>query len=122
MNELERLRIRDEVLQAMYWMHAEGIASEPAAEELGRFLGVAVPKLTPYLESFADEGLLERADSGGYRLGDEGERIGKRTFADEFAGLTGGSHGECADDCWCHDSPEAAAECLEERAGHVHKH
>lgn len=121
MNELERLRIRDEVLQAMYWMHAEGISSEPTADEMSRFLGVAADVLAPYLDSFAEEGLLERGDSG-YRLGAEGERIGKRTFADEMAGLTGGSHGECADDCWCHDSPEAAADCLEERAGHVHKH
>lgn len=122
MNELERLRIRDEVLQAMYWMHAEGISSEPTAEELSRFLGVPVASLAPYLESFADEGLLRRVDGDGYGLDVEGEKIGKRTFADEFAGLTGGSHGECADDCWCHDSPEAAAECLEERSGHVHKH
>jgi hypothetical protein len=33
MNELEVLRIRDEVLQAMYWMRSEGIADAPSAKE-----------------------------------------------------------------------------------------
>src|SRR5919206_580764 len=40
-------------------------------------------------------------------------------FAEEFAGLTGQGHGECDDDCWCHESPEEAARCLEERLEHV---
>ena len=31
MDELEVLRVRDEVLQAMYWMHSEGISTEPTA-------------------------------------------------------------------------------------------
>ena len=121
MNELERMRIQEEVLQAMYWMHAEGISSVPTAEELSRFLGVEAAVLTPYLERFSADGLLVH-ESDGYRLSADGVQSGKRTFADEFAGLTGGSHGECADDCWCHDSPEAAADCLHERAGHHHDH
>ena len=40
MDELEALRVRDEVLQAMYWMRAEGLAERPAAPELARFLAV----------------------------------------------------------------------------------
>ncbi|HVL97622.1 MAG TPA: hypothetical protein VM266_17340 [Solirubrobacteraceae bacterium] len=121
MSDLERLKILDEVLQAMYWMHAEGISSVPTADELSRFLGVPSGTLAPHLEGFADDGLLER-EAGGYRLSAEGEQRGKRTFADEFAGLTGASHGECDENCWCHDSPEAAASCLEERSGHAHQH
>jgi hypothetical protein len=46
--------------------------------------------------------------------------VGKRTFADEMADLTRPTHGECDEDCWCHDSPEAAAECLHERSGQAH--
>jgi hypothetical protein len=100
MDELERLRIRDEVLQALYWMHAEGLADAPPAAELARFLAVHA--------------------GDGYRLSDEGERQGKRAFADEFADMTRQGHGECDEDCWCHESPEEAARCLEERRGHVH--
>ena len=119
MDELEALRLRDEVLQAMYWMRAEGLAQQPDGEELARFLAVPLERLGPYLERFVADGLLEETGAG-YRLSAEGEHAGKRAFADEFAELTGSSHGECDEDCWCHDSPEEAARCLEDRAGHVH--
>ncbi len=115
MDELERLRIRDEVLQAMYWMHSEGIDEAPTAETLARFLAVPAPTLAPYLASFTGDGHLEPA-GGGYRLTGFGKEVGKRTFAEEFADLTRPTHGECDDDCWCHDSPEEAARCLEDRA------
>jgi hypothetical protein len=119
MSELEALRIRDEVLQAMYWMRSEGLADAPPANELARFLAVPGETLAPYLDRFVADGYLEPIGHG-YRLTEEGTRIGKRTFADEFAELTRPTHGECDDDCWCHESPEEAARCLEERTGHVH--
>ena len=115
MDELEALRVRDEVLQAMYWLHGEGLAEVPTADELARFLAVPSETLEPYLDRFVRDGYLERGDGGGYRLTPAGAELGKRTFADEFAGLTGQAHGECDDDCWCHESPEEAARCLEER-------
>jgi hypothetical protein len=119
MSELEALRVRDEVLQAMYWMRSEGLADAPAAGELSRFLAVPADTLAPYMERFVADGYLERAE-GGYRLTDHGSDIGKRTFAEEFADVTRPTHGECDDDCWCHESPDEAARCLEERTAHVH--
>ncbi len=119
MDELEVLRLRDEVLQAMYWMRSEGIGETPTAQELSRFLAVPEATLGVYLARFVDDGHLEAAGEG-YRLSATGEEAGKRTFADEMAELTGSTHGECDDDCWCHDSPDAAASCLDERRGHVH--
>ena len=121
MGELDALRVREEVLQAMYWMHAEGLAASPSAAELARFLAVPAGVLSPYLERFADEGYLEPAGDG-YRLTALGEETGKRSFAEEFADLTRPGHGECDDDCWCHDSPEEAARCLEERREREHVH
>lgn len=118
MGELESLRVREEVLQAMYWMHAEGLDSTPSAEQLARFLAVPADVLAPYLELFAAEGYLERVGER-YRMTPTGEETGKRTFAEEFADLTRPGHGECDEDCWCHDSPEEAARCLEDRAGRV---
>jgi hypothetical protein len=119
MSELEALRVRDEVLQAMYWMRSEGLAEAPTADELSRFLAVPAPTLGPYLERFCSDGYIDRAGSG-WRLSASGEETGKRGFADEFADMTKPGHGECDDDCWCHDSPEEAARCLEERVGHAH--
>ena len=118
MDELEVLRIRDEVLQAMYWMRSEGLADAPPAKELARFLAVPLETLGAYLERFVEDGYLEHVNDG-YALTPIGEDAGKRTFAEEFADLTRPSHGECDADCWCHESPEDAARCLEERTGHV---
>jgi hypothetical protein len=120
MDELEVLRIRDEVLQAMYWLHSESISAQPTAQELSRFLAVPVGVLAAYLDRFVLDGLLERAEGPKYWLSPNGMEVGKRTFADEMADLTRPTHGECDEDCWCHDSPEAAAECLHERTGHAH--
>jgi len=114
MSELEALRIRDEVLQAMYWMRSEGLADAPDRQELARFLAVPADTLARYLQRFVDDGYLERT-AAGFRLTRSGEETGKRAFAAEFADMTRPSHGECDDDCWCHDSPEEAARCLEER-------
>lgn len=118
-DELEALRVRDEVLQAMFWMRSEGLADHCTPVSLATFLAVPAATLTPYLERFAEDGLLALSAEG-YALTERGTEMGKRTFAEDFAGLTGSSHGECDEDCWCHDSPEAAASCLEERRGHVH--
>lgn len=117
--ELDALRVREEVLQAMYWLRSEGLADEPDAEQLARFLVVPAATLAPYLERFVAEGYLE-AGQHGFRLSEQGTETGKRGFAQEFAGLTGQAHGECDADCWCHDSPEEAARCLEERLEHAH--
>ena len=119
MGELDVLRIRDEVLQAMYWMRAEGLADAPDLAELARFLAVPQATLGPYLNRFAADGWLERG-GGGFQLTATGEELGKRTFAEEFADLTRPTHGECDEDCWCHESPDEAARCLEERTGHAH--
>ena len=105
----------------MYWMHSEGLGDAPTSEELARFLAVPAATLTVYMERFVAAGYLER-DAAGYRLSARGKDSGKRTFADEMAELTGSTHGECDEDCWCHDSPDAAAACLEERRAHVHSH
>ena len=109
MDELEVLRIRDEVLQAMYWMHSESIAEQPTAQQMSQFLAVPESLLAAYLDRFVIDGLLERAEGPRYWLTPHGMELGKRTFADEMAELTRPTHGECDADCWCHDSPEAAA-------------
>jgi hypothetical protein len=119
-SELDILRVRDDVLQAMYWMRSEGLGDAPGGDELARFLAVPAGTLQPYLERFVRDGWLVQTESG-WALTEQGAELGRRGFADEFAGLTGQAHGQCDDDCWCHESPEEAARCLEERlAEHAH--
>lgn len=119
MSELEALRVREEVLQAMYWMRSEGLSENPGVDELARFLAVPAPALGMFLDRFVHDGYLARVDTG-FALTDAGEEAGRRTFAEEFADLTRPTHGECDEDCWCHSSPEEAARCLDERAGQAH--
>ena len=120
MSELEVLRVRDELLQAMYWMRGEGLAEAPTVRELSTFLAVPADTLAVYVERFVADGDLAPAN-GGFSLTAAGAEAGKRSFADEFADLTKPGHGECDDDCWCHDSPEAAADCIEGRpTAHAH--
>lgn len=103
----------------MYWLRGESLADTPTAADLARFLAVPADVLSPYLDRFAADGYLSPAGDG-YTLTERGAELGRRSFADEFEGLTGQAHGECSDDCWCHESPEEAARCLEERAGAAH--
>ncbi len=119
MSELDALRVREEVLQAMYWMRSEGLGDAPTVVELARFLAVPAATLAPYLERFVAEGYLESSGEG-FGLTPMGLDAGRRTFAEEFADLTRPGHGECDADCWCHDSPEEAARCLDERVQHAH--
>lgn len=114
MSELEVLKVRDELLQVMFWMRAEGLAETPTAQELSTFLVLPADTLAAYAERFVADGYLVAAGEG-YGLTAVGEQAGKRGFADEFADLTKPAHGECDADCWCHESADAAASCHETR-------
>ena len=122
MSELEVLKVREEVLQAMYWMRAEGLAEEPSARDLSSFLAMPVDTLTAYIDRFVGEGHLEPAGSG-FKLTETGSEAGKRSFADEFSDMTNSGHGECGADCtFCNSDPNAAQSCLEQGGQHVHQH
>src|SRR5919108_5277636 len=99
MDEPELLRVRDEVLQALYWMRSEGIADAPTPAELARFLAVPAATLAVCLQRLAADGLIE-ASGTGRRLTEEGERLGKRSFADEVADMTRQGHGEGDEGRW----------------------
>ena len=123
MSELEVLKVREEVLQAMYWMRAEGLAEEPSARNLSSFLAMPADTLSGYIDRFVAEGHLEATASGGYRLTETGSEAGKRSFADEFSDMTNSGHGECGADCtFCNSDPNAAQSCLEQNGQHVHQH
>lgn len=120
-----RLRLRDEILQMMYWMKGEGLVEDPGPVDLQGFLAGRAERseLERELEAMAETGLLERAGEGRYRLTGDGAMEGGRRFSDAFDGLTGQAHGECNDPtCDCRTDPQAALECAAERHGAAHGH
>lgn len=118
---------RSEILQVMYWLRGERFGVGPEYDQadpslVERFLGVDSDIGVQYLDRLVDEGDLERVN-GAYRLSEQGLKEGRLEFATSFEELTRPTHGECSEDCWCHNSPEEAEACAAERADHsAHEH
>lgn len=109
---IHHLRVRDEVLQIMFWMLGENIAHEVDAPYVARFLDLPEGDIAGALAVLARERLtLRGAAAGRYRLSEEGMREGGRRFQDEFRDLTKQAHGECSPGCWCHTAAGEGKEC-----------
>ena len=117
---LRDLYWRIEILQVMYWLRGEGFGDVIDPPLLERFLGVDADIGVQYLDNLVVEGYLEAVDER-YTLSEMGLREGGLEFASSFEELTRPTHGECSDDCWCHNSPEEAEACAKERAA-AHEH
>jgi hypothetical protein len=119
---LDELHWRDEILQVMYWMLGEGLGDRVTAADLARFLAAEAGPIAAHLRRMADEGDLEVVGGEGagrrYKLTVYGAREGGRRFADEFAGMQFGGHGECnRPGCACLElGPEACVSRVEQRA------
>ncbi len=107
---LDDLFWRDEILEAMYWLRGEGLASEVNAQGLAGFLAGDVAVVEAQMDRLAREGDLKREDER-YRLTERGEREGAMRFRDTFRDMTRLAHGECIPGCWCHDPAHAGEPC-----------
>ncbi len=112
---LGKLAAIDEILQVMYWLRGEHLASEVSAGDLSRWIGLIAGDIGPLLERMAASGLVltvggpEAGDAPRYTLTAFGVREGGRRFADEFAEITRPGHGECGDaNCDCHRTGDPA--------------
>lgn len=111
---------RSEILQVIYWLRGEQFGlgefrDQADAKMLERFLGVDAEIGVQYLDLLVDRGDLERGGDR-YRLSEAGIHEGALEFAASWSDLTRPTHGECSADCWCHNSPDEAAACQQERA------
>lgn len=102
---------RDEILQALFWMRGEGLASESNPTVLARFLATDVATLADQMGRLVDEGYLEVRGTEAYALTHLGLKEGGRSFHDEFAELTRPSHGDCGPSCWCRDPAHIGEPC-----------
>ncbi len=110
---LDALYWRTEILQAMYWMHGERLASDVDPLELAMFLAAAPATVHRQLKQLAIDGFVEVSPGrlARYALTPLGTLEGGRSFRDEFEGLTRSGHGECGPGCWCQDPKRAAEPC-----------
>ncbi len=106
---IDALFWRDEILQIMFWLKGEGLASEATIEDIRQFLGVESNLIQFHLDEAVKDGYLNfHPDPAGmplgnrYSLSEFGRKEGGRRFADGFSELTKPAHGECAADCDCH--------------------
>ena len=101
---LAELHWQDEILQAMFWMQGEGLASAVGAARLAQFLVSEPAVVARQMGRLAAGGYLERVSGRPrrWRLTDLGRLEGGRRFQDEFADMTRPGHGECAPGCACH--------------------
>jgi hypothetical protein len=107
---LDALYWRAEILQAMYWMRGEGIATSVAAAQLIDFLVADRDVLLVQLHDLQSEGYVT-GDEAGYELTALGIAEGGRSFQDEFGDLTRPAHYECGPGCWCQDPDHFGEPC-----------
>jgi hypothetical protein len=108
---LGKLAAIDEILQVMYWLRGERLASEVTAADLSRWIGLGAADIAPLLGRMAASGLVSELEGAAprYTLTATGVREGGRRFADEFADVTRPGHGECGDaNCDCHRTGDPA--------------
>lgn len=118
--ELDYLFWRDELLQVMYWMIGEGLATEPTPAQLENFLGAAESRIGQVLGRMLSDGYVRPGGTGGYALTGLGLAEGKRSFSEEFAALTHQAHGECSPDCsFCHGPNADPASCPSKKVSHA---
>lgn len=122
---LDSLYWQAEILQALYWMRGEGLATEVETTRLAEFLAVDAAIIRQQLERLALEGFVEALGIGddappetgtSYRLTPSGITEGGRSFHDEFADFIRPAHGECGSGCWCKDPKHAGEPCPNEPA------
>lgn len=108
---LDSLYWQAEILQALYWMRGEGLASEITPVRLAEFLVVDEARMRERLELLVADGYLEALEGPRYRLSALGQAEGGRSFQDEFAEFIKPAHAECGPGCWCKDPKHAGEPC-----------
>lgn len=117
------VQLRDEVLELLYWMEGERLASRVTPEAMMRFIAFPESEVRAVLELLAARGDVAVTDGNLFCLTESGRREAARRFADDFADLLHQGHGECNDPtCDCHTNPDGAAAChtRTEHSGHQH--
>jgi len=96
---LEELRLRDEILQVLYWLEGEGLRQNASAQQVSVLVGFPTEQVERVFTAMQLEGLLLSMGEGAVQLSELGHKEGGRRFNDAFADLTRSAHGACGPDC-----------------------
>ena len=111
-DEGRTIRLRDEILELLYWLEGEGFHAHATVDGMMRFLAFPLAEVRSTVEHLIINADISPSPDGTFRLTEAGRREAGRRFADDFAPLLRQGHGECNDPaCECHENPDAAAEC-----------
>ena len=91
---------KNEILQVMFWLQAEGLGDEVDVTLLERFLRADVHIDVQHLDRLIEEGDVERAGDR-YKLTERGTRKGGIEFAAWSEELMKPTYGECGRNPWC---------------------
>ena len=115
---LDRLIVREDVLQICYWYQGEGFGDTFTPESMMPFLKNEGGIVIEVMAELAQEGaLIEEGDV--YRFSDNGKRKAGAMFYDSFTEFQQGAHGECTAGC-C--EPGQVCEHHQHHQGHDHHH
>lgn len=100
-NALDRLIVREDVLQICYWYQGEGFGDTFTPQSMMPFLKNEGDIVIEVMEELEKEGALIK-EGDAYRFSDTGKRKAGAMFYDSFTEFQQGAHGECTAGC-CED-------------------
>lgn len=104
MDAMRTLAMRDDVLSFLFWASNERIFAHVTADEIKKYLNEDREQIGLVLHHLQESGFLLSDAVGRLSLTDVGYRTAAVCFREEFQDFTGRSHGECSDDCACHQT------------------
>jgi len=127
-NALNILFWREEILQVLYWMDGEGLASAVSFSRLLSLLDTSPENLLLHLQKNIETGYIktesgELSESSTVQLTPSGKKEAGGIFRNAFEGMQKAGHGECGPDCeFCYLEGEKLEDCVHNCADSRHHH
>jgi hypothetical protein len=95
---LDRMIVREDVLQICYWYQGEGFGNSFTPQSVMPFLQNNIDVVTEVMSDLSKDGTLT-FENGAYSFSDGGKRQAGAMFYDSFTEFQQGTHGECNAGC-----------------------
>ncbi len=125
---LDVLFWREEILQVLYWMEGEGLATSISIPRLLSLLNTTQENLLLHLDINLKAGYLQTnsgtlTDQSSIQLTTMGKKEAGAIFRNAFEGMQKAGHGECGPDCeFCYHEGEKLEDCVHNCADSRHQH
>ena len=127
-NAVDALFWREEILQVLYWMEGEGLASAVPFSRLLSLLNTTGENLLHHLQKNIEAGCLKTEDkevseNSSVQLTAVGKKEAGGIFRNAFEGMQKAGHGECGPDCeFCYEDGVKTEDCVHNCADSRHHH